>query len=217
MVRPRTSIKKGGFFSIYTTLISKPGLRLLYSLSFLHSLGRSVLLPIIPLFVLELLGEKGGVSTVSGVIFGLKAIAGAIASVWVGRLGDRIGHGKVVVIALLAMMILFPPQSFVTASWQLILLQLLTGVAGVGVVPGIGALLTLYSPKGLEGATFGLEGSIDAMARTIGPMIGSGIAVWLGAGSVFPVVGLFYAVAALMGASLYPVVAEKGAVSQKEH
>ena len=209
--KPSEKDKALGFFGKYKLILATRGLRRLFSLSFLHALGRSCLLPVIPLFVLHLVQVKSGVATVTGLLMGLRAIAGAVTSIWVGRLGDRIGHGRVVVVAAAALVLLYIPQMFVTATWQLVVLQTLAGIAGVGIIPGLGALISLYSPEGSSGATFGLESSVDGLARTIGPMIGASLVAFSGFSMVFMVVTGAYIGLTLVSLPLYRVVAEGGA------
>ena len=151
---------------------------------------------------------KSDVATVTGLLMGLRAVAGAVTSIWVGRLGDRIGHGRVVVVAAAALFLLYIPQAFVTAPWQLVVLQTFAGIAGVGIIPGLGALISLYTPEGSSGATFGLESSVDGLARTIGPMIGAALVAFSGFSGAFLVVAAAYVVLTLVSLPLYRVVAE---------
>lgn len=192
-----------GILGVYGIILRAPGMLRLFSLSFLHNLARSLIFPVIPFYLIILMGTQDGVSTVTGVMMGVKAFLAAIAAIYVGRLGDRLGHGRVVVSATVLLVVLYLPQLFVNASWQLVLLQVLTGLAAVGVVPGLSALFTLYLPEGTHGATFGMEGSIDALARTIGPMLGAGIMAWWGPGWAFGAVALVYLAGTLLALPLY--------------
>ena len=81
--------------------------------------------PIAALFVMELRGAAAGVATVTGLMMGAMAVTGSISAVWLGRLGDRIGHVKVLLGAILAAVLLSLPQTLVTAAWQLVVLQAL--------------------------------------------------------------------------------------------
>lgn len=207
--KPVEPQKKRSFLASYRLILTTPGLPRLYSMSFVDNLGRSMLLPILPLFMLSLMGTLEGVASATGILMGVKAICGSLAALWVGRLGDRIGHGKVIVIASIAMVALYVPQPFVTAPWQLITLQILTGFAAVGIIPGVGALISLYVPEGSAGATFALNSSVEALARTVAPMLGAAIAAGIGMRAVFIVTAGAYALVVLLARPLYPVVAQK--------
>ena len=204
---PRTSTRGGGL-ATYLELLRVPELRRVYSLSFLDALGRSMLMPIVPLFMLKLAGSPTNVATLTGVLLGLRAFTGAAASIWVGRLGDRIGHGRVVVLGSLALLFLYLPQPLVNQPWQLMVLQVLVGLAAVGVVPGIGSLMGLYVPEGNAGATFGLESSLDSLARTMGPMIGAAMAYAFGLSHVFTLTSVIYLALAIRALPFYRVVAD---------
>lgn len=91
-------------------------------------------------------------------------------------------------------------QSRVDAGWQLLVLQALSGVALGGIIPGISALLARYTPSGTEGAVFGLDNAIVSAARTVGPMLGVGIGMWLGFRAVFVAAALLYIAAAALAA-----------------
>jgi len=201
--------KKRSFLAAYRMILSTPGLPRIFSMSFVESLGRSMVLPVLPLFMLALMGSTAGVATATGVLLGARALSGSIASLYVGRLGDRIGHGRVVLGGALAMTLLYLPQPFVTAYWQLITLQVLTGLAAVGIIPGIGALISLYVPEGSSGATFGLESSVESLARIIGPMLAIAVVSWLGFRYVFGFVALAFVVVIILALPLYRVVAQR--------
>jgi DHA1 family multidrug resistance protein-like MFS transporter len=198
---------KRSFLASYRVILTTPGLRRIFSMSFVDNLGRAMILPVLPLFMMALMGGPAGVAMATGVLLGARAFAGSMASMWVGRLGDRIGHGRVVLYGALGMALLYLPQPFVTESWQLITLQVLTGLASVGIIPGIGALVSLYVPEGSAGAGFGLESSVASLARVVGPMIGAGLATLLGMRQVFAVVAAAFLFVILLALPLVRVVA----------
>mgnify|MGYP006291655843 CR=1 FL=1 len=199
---PPSGGHRRGFFSAYRFVLRTPGLRRIYSISFLHHLAKSSITPIVPLFLIALDGGAG-VATVAGILFGLRAFAGAASAPFVGRVGDRVGHGRVLLLAAVGMTLLYLPQPFVQDSWQLIVLQFLSGFLAVGIIPGIGALLSGYLPEGTSGATFGLESSIGACARSLGPLIGAGVAACLGYRWVFVWVGLVYGMVVVLSLPLF--------------
>jgi DHA1 family multidrug resistance protein-like MFS transporter len=190
-------------------ILGTPGLPRLFSMSFVDSFGRAMVLPVLPLFMLTLVGTTAGVATATGLLLGMRAFAGSVSSLWVGRLGDRVGHGKVGVAGAALLALLYLPQPFVTTAWQLITLQILTGFAAVGLIPGIGALLNLYVPPGNAGATFGLESSVDALARIAGPLVGAAVVTYVGFRHVFGLVAASFLVVVLLALPLYRVVAPR--------
>lgn len=171
-------------------VLSMHGVVLTYGLRFLTALMRSMIVPIAPLFVQTLLVENSGVSSVTGLMIGLSSAAATVTGIYFGRLGDRIGHRKIVLGSAIASGLLLLPQAFVTEAWQLIVLYALTGAATGGLVSSPSALLAQFTDPGEEGAVYGLDNSIVAGGRALAPLMGSGLALWLGYRGVFMVAAL---------------------------
>ncbi|MBP7961646.1 MAG: MFS transporter [Caldilineaceae bacterium] len=195
---PVPKLERQSMRSSFTTLLKAPGMAKLYSITFLNSLGFAVILPIAPLFVLTLLPNSSAIATITGLMIGLRAFSGATSAVWFGKLGDRIGHPPVMAGAALLAILFYLPQPFVTAAWQLVLLQGLSGFATGGLIPALAALMNLWAPQGNQGATFGVENSVNASARSIAPMIGAAVAVWFGQRGVFAAATVSYVAVAVI-------------------
>jgi len=190
---PPERAKRPGLLSGYKKLLKAPGMNGLYELSFLRSLGQSMIGPIAALFVVELMGTETGAASVTGIVMGGAAFTAAISSVYLGNLGDRVGHGRVLIASAAASVVLFLPQPFVTTTWQLVVLQALSGFAVGGMIPSVAALMNLWAPSGNQGATYGLDTSVNAAARSISPMLAAGVAYWIGLRGVFGMTALVYA------------------------
>ncbi len=176
--RPKSSTSKPSFWADWQHVFQADGVILAYTLRFLTHLGQVMLTPFAPLFIATLLVDSSRLNTITGLVIGVSAGAGTITAVYLGRLGDRIGHGRVLKWSALAAGLLFLPQSMVTTAWQLLLLQALTGAAVGGIIPALSALLARYTQPGEEGSVYGLDNSIVASARAAAPLVGSMIAFW---------------------------------------
>jgi DHA1 family multidrug resistance protein-like MFS transporter len=195
---PRPAAEQKGMWADYRALLKAPGMTGLYSLTFLRSLAVSLVTPMLALFVMSLMGTAQGAASTTGLITGAAALSGAVAAVWLGRLGDRIGHTKILwMSASLAVLLTLPPF-FVTEAWQLIILQSLSGFAVGGLIPSVGALMNLWAPPGNQGATYGLDNSIQASARVVAPLLSATIAANLSYRAVFGAVAMVYACVALV-------------------
>ena len=192
-----------GFFDAYKLILKLPGMPGLYGLNFLRSLGQTMILPMIALFVVELMGVTEGAATITGLIIGLASFTAATSGVWLGRLGDRIGHTKVLMVAALVAALLYAPQPFVTSVWQLVVLQALQGFAAGGLIPSLASLMNLWAPAGSQGAIYGLDTSVNAGARSLAPMVGAAVAVSFGLRGVFGATTVVYAAIVLL--ALYVV------------
>lgn len=154
--------------------------------------------PIASLFIMKLMGSSAGAATVTGIMMGIKAITGSASAVLLGRIGDRVGHLKILLFSIIASVCFYFLQAFVNSAWQLILLQALSGLAIGGMIPSLNALMNCHAPSGSQGATYGLNASITAAGRSIAPMLGATIAMWFGMRSVFVVAAAIYGLAVLV-------------------
>ncbi len=186
------------FLADWGRILAAPGVGLTYGLEFLSRLGQTMIVPIAPLFIQMLLPNSTRVGTFTGLAVGMSSAAGTASAIYLGRLGDRIGHRRILTISALLAALLYVPQTFVTSAWQLLVLQLLSGAAIGGIVPALSALLARYTRLGEEGVVFGLDNSIVSAARAVAPLLGAGISVWFGLRGTFAATGVIFLLAGLL-------------------
>ncbi len=175
------------FLSEWRHVVTMAGVMPTFGLRFLNALVRSMLVPILALFIVTLMNTTDGVNSMTGIIIGIESGAATLSAVYLGRLGDRIGHRQIIIASALAATIFYIPQIFVTEAWQLLVLQGMTGIAMGGLIAAPSALLAQYTDPGEEGAVYGIDNSVVSGARALAPLIGAGIAAWLGYRGVFVV------------------------------
>lgn len=193
---PIEKAKQPSLIGSYQMLLAAPGMLGLYTLAFLRSLGQMMIYPVAALFMIELMGTESGAATASGLMIGAVAGASAISSVYLGQLGDRVGHERILIASALGAVLFYLPQPFVTAPWQLIILQGVTGFAIGGLLSPMAALMNLWTPPNTQGATYALDNSVAAAGRSLSPMIAVGVATWVGVRGVFGITALVYVVIA---------------------
>jgi DHA1 family multidrug resistance protein-like MFS transporter len=196
--KPAATIRRQSFLDSFSVLLRAPNMFYFYMVTFLETAGRMLFFPIAALFIIKLMGSPSGAATVTGIMMGIKAVTGSASAVWLGRMGDRIGHLKILLFSVMASVCCYLPQAFVSSTWQLILLQALSGLAIGGMIPSINALMNLQTPLGNQGATYGLNASITAAGRSIAPLLGAVFAMWFGMRSVFVLAAAVYGLAALV-------------------
>jgi len=206
--RPRLS-------GMWREILGTPGVAVTYSMRFASQLGRMLLTPIAPLFIETLLFDRSALNTFTGLVTGAASATATISAVYLGRLGDRIGHRKVLVTSLVMTALLYLPQTAVQAGWQLLLLQALSGVALGGVIPSISALLAGYTRPGMEGVVYGLDNSIDAGSRSFAPLLGAGVAMLFGLRATFLATAVIFGLAGIVAAARLPMPM-RGKVLQEE-
>jgi len=151
-----------------------------------------MIIPIAPLFILTLMDNTSRVNTFTGLVIGVSSATTTISAVYLGRLGDRLGQRRILIVCTLIAALLYLPQSMVTAPWQILVLQALVGVALGGIIPAISALLAQLTKSGEEGAVYGLDNSINAGARSIAPLLGAAIAASFSLRATFVATALLF-------------------------
>ncbi len=204
---PRKSVNGHtiGFFEAWRHVLNAQGVRTTYMTRFLSRLGRTMIFPFSPLFIQQLMGSADRAATLTGVALAAAAAAGTVAAIYLGRLGDRVGHRRVLIAAAVGAGIFYVPISAVGNVWQFIALLTITGAAAGGIMPAISALLAAYTEPGEEGAVYGLESSIMSAARTVSPMIGAMLVAWFGLRSVYAATGIVFLGMALIAWHWLPV------------
>ncbi len=169
----------------YWRMLRAPGMSLTYLMRFLSSMGGSLITPILPIFLLQLMPDPSRVNTMAGITGGLTYGASSISAIFLGRIGDRVGHRRILAICALLAGLVYLPQGWSGAVWQLVLLQTLAGVATGGLLPSVSALLARHSQPGEEGSVYGLDNSVGSAARSVAPLLGSGLAEIFGIPAAF--------------------------------
>ncbi|HPL30411.1 MAG TPA: MFS transporter, partial [Anaerolineae bacterium] len=136
--------------------------------------------PALPLFVQANMPPGTHVATVTGLITGAFAVGSAAGSPLAGNWGDRLGYRRLLLFAGLAAGLFYLPQAFVRLPGWLLVWQLLAGLAIGGALAVLVAMLAHATPKGYEGAVFGLDASAMGVANAIGPMLGASAAAAFG-------------------------------------
>ena len=141
--------------------------------------------PIITVYVEGLVSDPTHVTLVAGVVMSAAALGSILSASQLGRVADRIGHAHVVVAGLIAAAVLLIPQAFVTASWQLVVLRFLMGLALGGLLPCIAATIRHNVPEHVVGAALGYSLSSQFAGQFIGPLIGGFVGGHFGMRAVF--------------------------------
>lgn len=187
-----------GLWNGWRQVLGRPGVSMAYILRFMTYLGRMMIVPVAPFFIQSLLEQDAQVNTFTGLVFASASLMGALTAVSCGRLGDRIGHGRVLILCSLATGLFYLPQSLVENAWQLLGLQAVCGAALGGTLPALSSLLAGYTLPGEEGSVYGLDSSVISGSRALAPLVGSGVAYAFGVRATFLATGLLFIAMALL-------------------
>jgi DHA1 family multidrug resistance protein-like MFS transporter len=190
--------QKGDFWLGVRAVLRSRELLGVLSIELVMRLGTRIMVPVLPLFVQTLVPGRARVASLVGLITGLRAVTGAVGAVFLGRASDRMGYRTVLLICALGAVLVYMPQFFVTTPVQLLILQAAAGAAMGGGLAAIGALLANLSPKGRQGAVYGLDWSVVSAANGLGPITGAVVAMGLGLRASFLFAAAVYGLAVLM-------------------
>lgn len=197
--KAKNAIHPTAFLLGWKMILETSGVRMVLLMRFLVGLARSIIIPIAPLFVVSLIiSETETNNTYAGLILAVSSATSTFGAVYLGSLGDRISHKKVLAGCALVAMALYIPQVFVANAWQLLILQGMAGIAAGGLVSAPSALLSRYTDKGSAGAVYGLDNSVWSASKAVAPLLGATIAIWIGMRGAFAASALVFGMIALI-------------------
>jgi DHA1 family multidrug resistance protein-like MFS transporter len=201
-----------GMLRGWLDVLRTPDMPRIYSMRILVRIGQTMLMPFLPLFVVTLLASQDRVSSVTGLAMGAASATSALTSVYLGRLGDRIGHRRLLIVSALGVALGYAPMTLVTQGWQLVVLYAIMGVGLGGVAPAMAALMTHAAPEGRMGAVYGLDNSLTSGGRVFAPLLCAMVISLSGLRSMFVLeAGIFglLALIALSGRTINPLQPEE--------
>ncbi len=156
-----------------------------------------IVIPLIPFFLRELgMTDRAALERWSGLVFSGPFLAAALMSpVW-GALGDRYGHKKMVVRAIVGLAVVNLLIAFVETPLQFFVLRLAQGVV-TGFIPAALAITAASTPRDRLPDAMGKLAASASAGRLLGPAIGGVLAGFLAFRELFLTVGLVIGVASV--------------------
>lgn len=184
--RPQISrAEQPGLKAVFSSL-PYPGLVIcLFFTSLVVQLCNGSVGPILALFIQSMSPDSQNIAFLSGMIAAIPGVSALISAPRLGKLGDRIGTGRILLATLLFSVILFFAMSFVTSPLQLGILRFLLGFADGAMLPAVQTLLLKYSSDRVTGRIFGYNQSFMYLGNVVGPLMGAGISAVAGFRWVF--------------------------------
>ncbi|MFA1821826.1 MFS transporter [Virgibacillus oceani] len=174
---------------VFLHIVRKPVLLVVMLVSVLVQVAHFSIQPILSLFVAEIHGPAS-IAFFSGMAFSAAGLGNLLMTRRWGRLGDRIGYIKILIILLFAAGIVYFPGAFVTNIWQLVILRFLLGVSIGGIIPVRIAYIRQEAPLSMQGEVLGYNTSLRFLGNVIGPVLGGTLAGIFGFSSVFIVTSI---------------------------
>lgn len=169
----------GGMKNVWILTISMSALAVCYTM----------LVPFLPVYLLELGVSQGSVAMWSGVVFSITfLIAGIMAPIW-GKMADARGKKMMAIRAGIAIGISYVLIGLVTNPWQLLLGRAFQGFAN-GFMPAAMTLVSLSVSERRVGKALGIFQTGLILGNVIGPFLGGFVESLVGMRPVFYVSGV---------------------------
>lgn len=170
-------------------IFSRPVLLVVMLLSALVQIAHFSIQPILSLFVADIHGPAN-IAFFAGIAFSAAGLGNLLFSRNWGKLADRIGYIKILIVLLFMAGIVYLPGALVTNIWQLIILRFLLGVSIGGIVPVRIAYIRQAAPLSMQGEVLGYNTSLRFLGNIVGPALGGLVAAMWGFSSVFAITGM---------------------------
>ncbi len=143
---------------------------------FVMGIGLYSIEPIMTEYVSMLSPNTSHIALISGLVFSATGLSNIISAPRLGKLSDKIGVHKIIIISLIVAGVLYIPQAFVQNPWQLLVLRFLLGFAMGGLIPSVSIMIKKITPDFLTGRIFGLNMSVGYLGVAAGSTLGGQIA-----------------------------------------
>nr|WP_275983427.1 MFS transporter [Paenibacillus hamazuiensis] len=168
---------------------------------FITSTSTLILEPLLTIYVLQLGSSQESASLYSGIIFSSVGIATLIAAPFWGKIGERIGYGRVLFIGLLAGGIGNLLQFFFHSLIGFGALRFGYGLFFAGVFPALNAAIVKTTDPAFRGRAFSLNQTANQLGIMLGPLLGGLLANQLSIPVVFLITGFLILLTALLSKS----------------
>jgi DHA1 family multidrug resistance protein-like MFS transporter len=166
--------------------------------NFMFFVGISMIVPFLPIYVQELgISDAREAALWASGIFAVNHLFLAFFSPIWGKISDKIGQKKVLMISGVSMGLVIFSMGFVHSPLELLVLRMLFGMMG-GFSVAASALVAIETPKEHKGKTLGTLQSGLVTGQLIGPVIGGLLAATTGMRSAFYMTGVFMLIAAIL-------------------
>jgi len=182
---PKKEISSNNFWKNLRIVFSSRQLVTMIFVFFLVQFSVMILNPVFALFIEEIFTSIKSISSTTGAMLALTGFASVFSSAYIGRLSDKFGYKKLLIISILGAGLFYIPQAFVTNTFQLALLRIFLGLFYGGILPTANTIISLFTSSYDRGKVFGITTSATCLGNTLGPLAGGLIASTLSLKAVF--------------------------------
>lgn len=166
--------------------------------SFIYAICIMSLQPVISVYIKGIVpSHTENLAFIAGAVFSAMGIAQLMSSSPLGKLVDKVGPRKVLVISLIYVGLFNIPQAYVTDVYQLALIRFLQGFGLGGMLPALNTYLSSKTPREFTGQVFSYNQSCLFLGYFLGAIGGSSLMALLGFTTLFWVSGGLFILSAL--------------------
>ena len=166
--------------------------------SFIYAICIMSLQPVISVYIKGIVpSDTENLAFIAGAVFSAMGIAQLMSSSPLGKLVDKIGPRKVLVVSLIYVGILNIPQAYVSDVYQLAIIRFLQGFGLGGILPALNTYLSSKTPREFTGQVFSYNQSCLFFGYFLGSVGGASLMAWLGFTTLFWVSGGLFIISAL--------------------
>ena len=166
--------------------------------SFIYAICIMSLQPVISVYIKGIVpSDTENLAFIAGAVFSAMGIAQLMSSSPLGKLVDKIGPRKVLVVSLIYVGILNIPQAYVSDVYQLAIIRFLQGFGLGGMLPALNTYLSSKTPREFTGQIFSYNQSCLFFGYFLGSVGGASLMAWLGFTTLFWVSGGLFIISAL--------------------
>ncbi|SMQ65312.1 Predicted arabinose efflux permease, MFS family [Bacillus sp. OV166] len=169
---------------VFKHIIRNPVLLTVLLISALVQIAHFSIQPILSLFVSDLHGTTN-VAFYSGIAFSAAGLGNLLMSRNWGKIADKYGYIKILVILLFLAGIVYLPGAAVSSLWQLVIIRFALGVTIGGIIPVRIAYIRQEAPIAMQGEVLGYNTSLRFLGNIVGPMLGGFVSGYYGFSAVF--------------------------------
>ncbi len=178
--------------------ITNRNLAIMWFANFFVSGSMTMVVPFISLYIASMGNFSDAyVQTWSGLTFAVTFITAFIFSPIWGKIGDRYGRKKILIMSAVGIGLSVLLMGFATTVWQLFLLRLIMGIV-TGFIPMSQALIAVQTPKETAGKVLGTLQTGSVTGALMGPMLGGALADAFGFTNTFKWVSVTIFISAIL-------------------
>ncbi|MDF2960056.1 MAG: major facilitator superfamily 1 [Paenibacillus sp.] len=182
--------KRTPFFSSLKLLSHNRPFMTVLLLTLLTQLSVMTIEPVLPLYIVQIGGSVKDASLLAGIVFSLVGVASILFAPRWGRLGDKVGFRKILIVGLFVGGLGNLAQIPFHDIWGFSIVRFIYGAFFCAVFPALNAMIVRTTESEFRGQAFGLNQTANQLGGMLGPLIGGAISGVFTIHSVFWVTGL---------------------------